>query len=229
MKCNRMSMRLALAGALALAGLGLASPARAGSVCYLVTADTTGLSGALGFLDVQLSASTVLASPTVTATITDVSTDGTLGSVAFNNAATGSFSNTPLSIDNVANANTFPSELQQNFTYGTTLSFEVTLSGSEINPTSNQPFTGTIFTFTMQDANGNGLSQGPLTGEAVALYVNPTPPLSNVMLNTYGPASGGYPTVTAVPCSVVPEPSSAVLLGLGAGAVLAFGRSRRPR
>ena len=224
MKCYRMGMRLALAGALALASIGLASPARAGSVCYLVTADTTGLSGTSGFLEVQMNASAAPLSASVTATISEVSTNGTLGSTTINTTGvTGSFSSTPAVMDNT----TF-GDLQQNFTYGTTLSFEITLSGSEINPSALQPFTGTVLSFALEDNTQTGLNSGPLFGEAVNLFVNQSI-APNVQAVAYAPTPGAYPVVTLGPCAVVPEPSSVILMGLGAGAVLAFGRYRRSR
>lgn len=223
MNLSRMIIRLALAGAFALAGAGLASPARAGSVCFLITADTTGLAGTSGFLDLQMNPSTTLASPSVTATVTEVSTDGTLGSTTITTGVTGSFSSTPAVMNNMSY-----SELQQTFTYGTTLSFEITLSGSEINPSTVQPFSGTMLTFALEDSTQTGLNAGPLNGEAVDLNVNQTV-APNVSTQTYGPASGNYPTVTITPCAAVPEPSSMILMGLGLGAVIAVGRSRRPR
>lgn len=217
MKWNGLNKCLALA----LAVLGLVGPARAGSVSYLVTANTTGRLSDAGFLELQLNPSTPPASATVTATISNFSSDGSLGSVSINTGVTGSFSSTPAVMDN-----TTLGDLQQNFTYGKTLSFELTLSGSEINNTTSGVYTGTILTFILEDSGQNGLNTGPLAGEAVDIYVNPNGAGTGLMVDTYPPASGNYPSVTVSPFGVVPEPSSVILLGLGAGAVLVFGRRR---
>ena len=232
MNCYRMGIRISLALAFALAGAVLANPARAGSVCYLVTADTSGISGTPGFLEAQLSASMVLTSPTVTATISNFSSPGgTLGSVSYNNGVTGSFSDPPATMNNTP-TNGSPADLQQNFSYGSTFSFEVTLSGSEIGNTSSGASTGTIFSFFLEDQNGNYLSNGPPFsggGQAFDIFVNPSGAGTGTLVDNYGPLNSNGPTVTITPCAAVPEPSSMILMGLGLGAVVVIRRSRGQR
>jgi hypothetical protein len=236
-------LMVAMMGALSWAVAGWTSAARAGSLSYLVTVDSTGISGLTGFLETQLATAAAPATASVTATISSVLTDGTLGAVTINTGdVTGSFSSTPLTLSN-DNGSAVPpnlSDLQQAFTYGTSLSFVLTLSGSEVmsgNPAT--PFTGTVFAFILEDANQNGLNSGPLyPGEAFDIYVNPSggtlmvapndPYLAGGPVPGYPPATGGpYPGVTISPFSAVPEPSSVMLLGLGT--LFLFGRWSRPR
>ncbi len=225
---------------LAFACAGGPSPARAGSVSYLVTIDTTGLAGQSGYLEAQLSAAAPPSSASVTATIQNVVSDATPGPVTFAvGDVSGSFSSTPLVLgnDNAGSAIPGLSDLQQSATYGTSLDFKLTIAGSEVNGGSGVPFTGTVFTFLLEDASQNGLNQGPLAGEAFDIYVNPggsltvtpnDPYVSGGPVPGYAPASGNYPTVTIAPYTAsIPEPSSIVLLGLGA--VIALGRFRRHR
>jgi PEP-CTERM motif len=213
-------------GLLVLACTGVWSPVRAGSVSYLVSVDTTGLAGQAGFLDAQLAAAAPPASASVTVTISDVSSDATPGPVTSAvGDVSGSFSSTPLILGNDNAGSSIPglSELQQSGTYGTFLSFTLTVSGSEVSGGAGVPFTGTVFSFLLEDASQTGLSQGPMAGEAIDLFVNPG---GSLTVMSYGPASGNFPQVT-LSAAAVPEPSSVVLLALGAVAV--FSRLRKGR
>jgi PEP-CTERM motif len=231
----------ALIGLLSCTVAGWPSVSRAGSLSYLVTVDSTGISGLSGFLETQLATAAPPATPSVTATIGSVSTDGIVGAVTFTAGdVSGSFSSTPLTLanDTASSSITGLSDVQQAFTYGTTLSFVLTLSGSEVmSGNSATPFTGTVFTFILEDANQNGLNSGPLfPGEAFDIYVNPgggslmvapnDPYLAGGPVPGFAPAAEGDPSVTIAPFSV-PEPSSFVLLGLGT--LILFSRYRRAR
>ena len=101
------------------------------------------------------------------------------------------------------------------------------------------PFTGTVFSFALEDANQNGLNTGPLySGEAFDIYVNPSggslmvapndPYIAGGPVAGFAPASASDPAVTIAPFTAsIPEPSSVILLGLGAMAV--FGCFRKHR
>jgi hypothetical protein len=215
-------------GITAALGLVAGASARAGSVSYLVTVDTTDLAGQAGYLDAQLAAAAPPASASVKATIQDVVSDATPGPVTSAvGDVSGSFSSTPLVLGNDNAGSAIPgfSQLQQSGTYGTFLTFTLTLSGSEVNGGPSVPFTGTVFTLLLEDSGQNGLYTGPMAGEALDIYVNPG---GSLTVDAYGPASGTGPPLTITPAAI-PEPSGVVLLGVGLGAAIAAGRLRRRR
>jgi hypothetical protein len=240
MLMNRSIPIVASLGLLAFACAGGRSPARAGSVSYLVTVDTTGGEGQTGYLEAQLASAAPPASASVTATISNYSSNATAGPVTFAvGDVSGSFSSTPLVLgnDNAGSALPGISDLQQMGTAGTYLSFTLTIAGSEVNGGSGVPFTGTVFTFLLEDSTQAGLNTGPTAGEAIDIYVNPggsltvtpnDPYLAGGPVPGYAPASGNYPQVTISPAAI-PEPASVVLLGLGLGAVAVVGRLRKRR
>jgi hypothetical protein len=228
-------------GLIACACAGGASSARAGSVSYLVDVNTTGLAGQAGYLDAQLAAAAPPVSSTVTVTIQNVASDATPGPVTSAvGDVSGSFSNTPLVLGNDNAGSSIPglSELQQTGTYGTFISFTLTISGSEVNGGPSVPFTGTVFSLILEDSTQTGLNQGPMAGEAFDIYVNPggsltvtpnDPYIAGGPVPGYAPASGNFPSVIISPAAVVPEPSGVALLSLGLGAVAVFGRFRTRR
>lgn len=244
MRIRQFASSIALIAFLTFAGAGSLS-AHADSVSYLVTVDSTGIAGSSGFLETQLATAAVPATPSVTATIGSIATDGSLGAVTISTpgVVSGSFGSTlALANDNASVVPPNLSDFQQAFTYGTTLSFVLTFSGTEVmsgNPAI--PFTGTVFSFILEDANQDGLNSGPLyPGEAFDIYVNPSggtllvapndPYLAGGPVPGFPPATGGlYPAVTIAPFSAVPEPSSVVMLGLGLGAMTVVGRFRKVR
>jgi PEP-CTERM motif len=217
---------------LTLGFASLPTPAPAGMVGYTVTVDTTGLFGLPGNLETQLSAATAPVTPSVTATIDNVATDGVFGATSTTGDVTGAFNSTPLVLDN-ASVTPYPgfSDFAQAFTYGTSLSFNLTLSGSDIGSANSS---GTVFVFILEDANYTGLNNGPLVGEAFDIYVNPDGSV-NVTPNQpttspvpgYDPTNPGGPVVTIGPQIATPEPASALLLGFGAAGLGGFGYRRK--
>jgi hypothetical protein len=205
----------ALAGLLALAGLQ--APAQGGTMSYTVTADTAGLSGTLGYIEFSMSPSTP-AGVTVTADITAYTSDGIPGAISPPiGDVTGSLPG-PLVLDNAQY-----SDYQQGLTYWTTLTFQLTLSGSDVgNPSA---VSGTDFSILLEGPTGQGLNTGT-AGAAVDFYFPPLGGTETVVVSP--PAAGSYPTVT-LSAPAAPEPSSVVLLGLGLGSVVAFGRRRTKR
>jgi len=236
MSVNHSTPIVASIGLLALACAGGPSLARAGSVSYLVIVDTTGGKGLPGFLDAQLASAAPPASATVTATVSNYSSDATAGPVTKAvGDHSGSFSSLPLVLGNDSAASAIPglSELQQMGIAGTFLSFTLTLAGSEVNGGGGVPFTGTVFSFLLEETSGVGLNTGPIAGEAFDIMVNPNgsvrvtpndPYVTGEPVSGYAPASGAYPQVTLSP---VPEPASMVLLGIGLGVIAGCGRWRR--
>jgi hypothetical protein len=235
---NRFILIVASIGLLTLVWAGGPAAAQAGSVSYVVTVDTAGLAGTAGFLEAELGTATPPATPSVTATMQSVVTDGALGAVTVaTGAVSGSFSSPPLRLANDTAGSTPPnlSDLQQAFIYGTVLSFGLTFSGSEVNGGGSVPFSGTIFTFVLEDATQGGLNKGPLVGEAFDVFVNPdgsvtvspnNPSSTSGPVPGYDPATGGFPHVTISLQATVPEPTSMVLLGMGVAAGAVSGRGR---
>jgi hypothetical protein len=200
-------------GLLVSGGLLAPAPARGATASYVITANTAGLSGSSGYLDFQFNP--ISAPNTNEATITGFSTNGTLVGAPSNlGGASGSL---PGTVNIVANTG-FNDSLQQ-FTYGSTLTFDVTLTF-----TPNQA-NGTTFSFYFLDPNFKGYSTGP-AGEALDITVFTA---SSFTIHGPGTNSPGSPNTPSLTVTVVPEPSSVVMMGLGIAAVAALGLSRTRR
>jgi hypothetical protein len=216
--------------------VGLQSSAQAGTVGYTVDVNSAGIAGLSGYLDFQLSAAYVPATPSVTATISNFATDGTLGAPLPNTGdVSGALIPPPLVLDNAnASTNGF-SEYTQAFTFGNTLSFNLTFSGSDVDSTPET--SNSVFAFTMYDSNFNGLNQGPLTGgEAFDVYFNPDGTVTvspnqptDSPVPGYAPVSNAGPFVTIGPQVATPEPASIALLGGGMAGLGLFRRRRNRR
>jgi hypothetical protein len=201
-----------------LAFAGWQSPARGGTLTYDVTVHSEGLTGTSGYLEFAMSAATYPSSASVTATISDVVINGG-GSLGAESPpigdVTGSLSSPPLVI-----ANDVFSDFQQAYTYGTTMTFQLTFSGSDVgNPGAAS---GTTFAILLEDGTGMPLNTGP-AGEAADVFF---PPYLGAQYTLYGPATGNSPYLTLS----VPEPAGLTLMALGsvaAAAVAARPRRRR--
>jgi PEP-CTERM motif len=206
--------RIGSLGLGALLAIAVAGPARslyAGSVTYEILVDTSGLvPGPGGFVDIQLSPSTVPSSATVTASVFGANPIGDVGAVTFTNGTAAGDLSTPAGV--TMNNSQAGNEQEQNFTVSSFFDVFVTLSGSEIGPGATGPFTGTVFNFSLFDS-GSGSLQATLT-------VNPN---GGLVDGTIGITTSGLEVIVTTP---VPEPSSIVLLCLGLGAVVAIGRQR---
>jgi PEP-CTERM motif len=219
----RKIVTLGLAMLLAAAGAGLSTPAQAGSVTYEIKADTSGLiPGAGGLLDISLNPSYPAGPPpSVSVDVFNPITDGTLGAAnPISGTAAGDLT-TPGGV--TANNTMAMNELTQAFTVGSFFDVFVTLSGPEVGPGAVGPFSGTVFSFSLFDS-GTGM-------EGAMLTVNPNvgPNGMPIIDGTVGIATTGPQVVVVLVPNSVPEPSSVVLMGLGIGAIVAIGRSRRKR
>lgn len=184
------------------------SAARAGFV-VTISANTTAINGLNGSFDLQLNPGGLGSLP-VTATITNFLTDGTGLSL---NTTDGNVSGTlipgPLTINNTLAFN----DLLENITFGSQLSFTLTLSGPGVtSPNLNDP--GTSFGLSLYDVNFNPLLTTDPAGTVVTANLNPN---GSTSIQTFSSdSSGGASVVTATTGPVAtPAPSSLVLVILG--------------
>jgi hypothetical protein len=146
-----------------------------------------------------------------TATLTGFTSDGTLGSTTIMGDVTGSF---PAPVI-MTNDQTFNDYLQT-FTYGTQMSFDVTLASA---PNPLVPI-DTTFSFFLYDANGNPISNANSpSGEAFDININGQTGAETLV--PYFPP----PPITIK--GTIPEPSSVLQLGAGLGALVGWSRRRR--
>ena len=175
--------------------LSAAWSASADVMTYAVTVNTSSISGDAGSLDFQFNPGPLVSEP-ATLQILAFASDGTLNPPAFPTGdVTGTLPGT-LSFDNLTQLNDY----FEAFTYGATLSFEVSTS-STAGGTSGSRFAFSMFS----DAAGTipALTTDVTNGFASTVDVNPdgTTTVTNFSSQT-----------TISPVSGVPEPSSLALL-----------------
>jgi hypothetical protein len=205
--------------------LGVFGPgaARADFVIYDVSVDTAALSGQGGNLDFQLNPGG-LGAAAANATVTSFQSIGGIlspSSIVTGNAS-GSLPGT-LMLDNGTAFN----DIFQGFTYGSSFSFVLTLSGPAIG--SSGGVFGSSFALSLYDA----------AGVTPLLTTDPNGSVLTINLNTNGTTSvetfpqsptNSTPVATATPAvSAVPEPPAIVLLAAGLLAWLTASRCWRWR
>jgi hypothetical protein len=214
----RSVISIASATMLVIAFAAFSTPAHAGSVTFEILADTSGLiPGPGGLIDINLGVSFPPGSPSVSVQVFNPMTDGTLGAATpISGTAAGDLT-TPGGV--TANNTMATNELSQNFAPKSFFDVFVEIQGPEVGPGAVGPWTGTVFNLAIFDS-GTGM-------ESATLTVNP-----NVDSNGNPIVDGTIGIMTSGPQVVVlqiPEPSSAMLLGLGLGASAAVGRFRKRR
>jgi hypothetical protein len=135
----------------------------------------------------------------------------------------------PLPASVVIGNDTPTNEFTQAIKFGTTISFDVTLSGPDVGGSSLSDG-GDSFFFTLYNGSGASYSNSP-SGAIVEIDVSGTN--GTTTATAYPPVnSTGGPTATVLQPSAVPEPSSIVLALVVAGVLLGWhgfrglGRSR---
>ena len=210
-------MQVFVAGCFVLAFLAPAA-ARASSV-FVIETNTSSLSGS-GYIDLQYNANAGAGAST--ATITDFSTNGSLGgaaTISLVGDASGNLASTVTILNGALNDSGY-NDYNEAITFGTFIEFLVTLS-APVGGTTNSAF---IVSYYASDDSTPVLSTNP-SGASALLTVEPN---GTVLTATYADASGAYDS-TINGSSSVPEPSS-VLFAAAGMALLAGGavRNRRP-
>lgn len=171
---------------------------------YQITVNTSSLNGEGGNLDFQFNPGNSSAEA-ATAVITNFQALG--GTLALSNVLTGDASGLlpgTLTLDN----GTAYNDAFQGLTYGTSISFDLTLSGSALNSPSGS--VGSSFAFSLYDSSGfTPLLTTDPNGSVVTVNVNPDGTTSALPFTQS--LGDNTPVASATPVSSVPAPSSIIL------------------
>ena len=194
-------LRIVLFGALFSCIAGSAS---ADAVTYDVTVDTSSITGTAGSLDFNFNPGPLVVTQAASLQILNFSSDGSpTGSPTLTGDVAGALPGT-LTFDNGTGFNDY----FQDFTFGTTISFDVSLYGPALTAPDEVSTSGSTFVFSMfSDAAGTNPALTTDTTDGFAFTVD---------VNLDGTTTvDNFSTDTIVQrvSSVVPEPNSFALLG----------------
>jgi hypothetical protein len=198
-------------------------PARAGFITYNVSIDASTLNGQSGYLDFEFNPGGAGAG-SATAAVADFSPGGNLLPSAPLNSVSGDVTGSLPGTLTLGNSTAF-NDYFEGFTYDTTISFDVTLSGPAVGGPGGT--VGSSFAFSLYDSTGTmPLLTTDRNGSVATLDLNPDGSTTGL---TFPATPGGSPAATVTPLAppAVPEPStlSLALLG-GAGGCLLRRRIR---
>ena len=194
------------AGSLLAAGF-LATAAQAAPITYLVTANTSTVSGQAGFIDLQFNPG--VASQGATASISNFATDGTLNaaSVQLTGGAAGLLPGL-VTLQNSGALNDY----FEGIAFGVSISFDLTLNGPALSAPNGTATSGSTFALSFFDASAvTALLTTDPNGFAGLVDVNLD---GSTTPTTFPATANGDPAVTFVVASV-PEPSTLLLLAGG--------------
>jgi hypothetical protein len=208
-------IRIFVAGCFALAFLAPAA-ARASSI-FVFTTDTSSLSGS-GYIDLEYTAN--VGAGASTATITGFSTNGSLGgpaTISLAGDASGNLASTVAILNGVLNNSGF-NDYNQAITFGTFLTFQVTLS-DPVGGTATDTSTFVVSYYASDDLTP--VLSTDSRGASATLIIQPN---GTVLIQTYQAGGGSYDTTLGS----VPEPVS-VFTALAGLVLLAGGQFRIDR
>lgn len=220
-----MFPRLVLLGMLFLSFAGLAS-----ADIYDVTVNTSSITGTAGSLDFNFNPGP-LVTQAANLQILNFSSDGSLSACAANSQGfcpTGDVTGTLPGTLTFDNGTAFNDDFDD-FTFGTTISFQVSLYGPALSSPDGVSTSGSTFAFSMfSDAAGTipALTSDTADGFAVTVDVNLD---GSTTVNNFSAQTTVEPATS--PVSGTPEPSSLGLLGTAIAVLgtLRFQRQRRRR
>jgi hypothetical protein len=189
----------------------LASTLATAATTYDVTIDTTPLDTTQGYLAFDFLQGFPVEDNTVT--ISDFTTDATLGTLTPSGDATGTISPGPGTLDDI---NNFFNEFLQEVTFGTTISFNLSL-------TTNGAPTPDNFSFYLLDSSQFPIITSDPSGADSLISIDITGP--GLTPNVYTSADA---TATVTPAgSSTPEPGSFWLIGISLTGLLPICRRRK--
>ena len=212
---NRITIQPGVCAAAALVFLGAIS-AEAATIVYSVNLDTSSVSGTAGFLDLQFNPGNNT-SVAATAEIIGFSPDGgsLSGAPSVSGDVTGSLPGTVTFMNDMA-----LNELFQGFNFGSSVTFQVILSGPAVGVPNAGATAGSIFGVGLYDNTQASIltDQGGATGFSGELFLN----TDGTVTPTPFPSAPGVGSVTTFAPVVVPEPGTMVLLAAGLMGLLRF-------
>ena len=188
----------------------LASSVQAG-VLYQVTVNTVSVNATTGFLDFQFNPGNA-SSQSATAVLSNFSGGTVNGAPSTSGNVTGTLPTTVTMINSTA-----LQELFQSFTFGSSFTFLLNLSGPALDTPNGTSTAGTTFGLGLYNSAQNPIltNQGATTGFAGQVQVN----LNGTTTTTAFPTQAGASVVSFVQVTT-PEPSAMGLVGLGLAALL---------
>jgi hypothetical protein len=193
--------------------------ASAAPITYDVTVDTSSILGTAGSFDFNFNPGPLVTQP-ASLQILDFTSDGVLaGSPALTGEVAGALPAT-LTFDNGTGFNDY----FEGFTFGSTLSFQVSLYGPALSSPDGVSTSGSAFAFSIfSDAAGTIPVLTTDTTDGFAFTVG-------VSLDGTTPVTNPSAQTTVVPVTpVVPEPGTLPLMAVGIGLWLAFRFRRQTR